>query len=162
MNFDPSEEKPWGEAEWEKSMRESDVRSAKFGELLETLMDHPDRDAIISREMGWDSIDKEDTDADDRDAQETSEDNSFDAVFPPSDEAFSDSDEEADGYLSIREAGEEIPAYVHGYAWALDIVGSFQQTSSNDDEEIEELLAEARRAMRQQKHSVLAPLCIWT
>ncbi len=32
-------------------MRESEVRSARFGELLETLMDHPDPDEITRREM---------------------------------------------------------------------------------------------------------------
>lgn len=44
---------PWTEARWEAFMTRSDMRSAKFGELLETFMDHPDRDAIIDREMGW-------------------------------------------------------------------------------------------------------------
>jgi hypothetical protein len=52
-------EQPWNEAQWEKFLKESEVRSAKFGELLETLMDHPDRDAIIDREMGWDRDDDE-------------------------------------------------------------------------------------------------------
>jgi len=50
-------EQPWNEDQWEKFLKESEVRSAKFGELLETLMDHPDRDAIIDREMGWDKDD---------------------------------------------------------------------------------------------------------
>jgi len=50
-------EPPWNEEQWEKFFKESDVRSAKFGELLETLHDHPDRDAIIEREMGWDRDD---------------------------------------------------------------------------------------------------------
>ena len=45
---------PWTEDQWERFMQRSDVRSAKFGELLETLRDHPDRDEIIAREMGWD------------------------------------------------------------------------------------------------------------
>ena len=31
------EDRPWTEDEWEQFMRESDVRSAKFRELLETL-----------------------------------------------------------------------------------------------------------------------------
>src|SRR5438874_11330204 len=48
------DDRPWTEAQWEALMKRSDVRSAKFGELLETFMDHPDRDAIIDREMGWD------------------------------------------------------------------------------------------------------------
>jgi hypothetical protein len=59
MNESEEPEQPWNEAQWEKFLKESEVRSAKFGELLETLMDHPDRDAIIDREMGWDRDDDE-------------------------------------------------------------------------------------------------------
>jgi hypothetical protein len=52
---------PWGKEEWdefdhEKLLRESDARTDKFGELMEKYMDHPDRDRIIAREMGWDHI----------------------------------------------------------------------------------------------------------
>lgn len=49
-------ERPMTEAEWEQEFRESDVRADRFGELLETLMDHPDRDEIIAREMGWEGF----------------------------------------------------------------------------------------------------------
>ena len=51
---------PMNEAQWRRMMQESDARSAKFGELLETLIDHPDRDEIINREMGWDRPPKND------------------------------------------------------------------------------------------------------
>ena len=44
---------PWSEERWEAFMRESDLRSARFGEILETVRDDPDRDRIIAREMGW-------------------------------------------------------------------------------------------------------------
>ncbi len=55
MNFHRSE-RPWTEEEWLAEFRRSDVRSARFGELLETLHDHPDRDDLIAREMGWDRV----------------------------------------------------------------------------------------------------------
>ncbi len=48
-----NEEGPWTEAQWERFMEESDMRSARFGELLETFMEDPDRDRIVAREMGW-------------------------------------------------------------------------------------------------------------
>lgn len=48
-----SDERPWTEEQWEKFMKESDARAARFGELLETLIDHPDRDVVVAREMGW-------------------------------------------------------------------------------------------------------------
>lgn len=43
----------WDEHQWERFLQRADARAAKFQELLETLLDHPDRDRIISREMGW-------------------------------------------------------------------------------------------------------------
>ena len=49
----PSSDTPWTEDQWEAFLREGEVRAARYGELLESLMDHPDRDAIIDREMGW-------------------------------------------------------------------------------------------------------------
>jgi hypothetical protein len=52
--FDPPDERPWDEEKWEAFMRESDLRSARYGEILETVMDDPDRDRIIAKEMGWD------------------------------------------------------------------------------------------------------------
>lgn len=50
---DTNEDRPMTEAEWERFMQQSDARSARYGELLETLMNHPQRDEIIDREMGW-------------------------------------------------------------------------------------------------------------
>jgi hypothetical protein len=55
---------PWTEEQWEKFMERQDVRSAKYGELLETFMDDPNCDEIIAREMGWDEPDDEDAEAD--------------------------------------------------------------------------------------------------
>ena len=52
-------ELPWTEQQWEQLMRRSDVRSAKFGELLETLRDEPDFEERIAHEMGWDRDDDE-------------------------------------------------------------------------------------------------------
>jgi hypothetical protein len=51
--FETPEDRAMDEFEWEKTLRESDARTEKFGELLEKYADHPDRDAIIDREMGW-------------------------------------------------------------------------------------------------------------
>jgi hypothetical protein len=49
----PPEDKDWDEFDYEKLMRECDARTDKYGELLDKYMDHPDRDRIIAREMGW-------------------------------------------------------------------------------------------------------------
>lgn len=52
----PPEDRPMNEQEWEEFMKEGDLRAARYGELLETLIDHPDRDEIVAREMGWDDL----------------------------------------------------------------------------------------------------------
>jgi len=43
----------WDEHRWEAHFQESDRASEKYRKLLEKYMDHPDRDEIIEREMGW-------------------------------------------------------------------------------------------------------------
>lgn len=55
-SFEQPDERPWTEEQWEKFMKESDARAARFGELLETLRDHPRRDVVVAREMGWDDF----------------------------------------------------------------------------------------------------------
>src|SRR4051812_15802053 len=50
---DDDDEAPWSEQRWEEFMRDSDLRSARFGEIFETVMDDPNRDRIIAKEMGW-------------------------------------------------------------------------------------------------------------
>lgn len=52
--------RPWDEHRWERFLQASDRRTEKFGQLLEKYQDHPDRDAIVAREMGWDLEPEED------------------------------------------------------------------------------------------------------
>ena len=53
VSFDSGEAKPLDEFGYEKIMRESDARTDKYMELLEKYEDHPDRERIVAREMGW-------------------------------------------------------------------------------------------------------------
>lgn len=46
-------DKAWDEYAWERFLQEQERRTEKYMGLLEKYMDHPDRDAIIAREMGW-------------------------------------------------------------------------------------------------------------
>lgn len=71
---EPPEEKEWNEFDYEKLMRESDARTDKYSELFEKYLDHPDRDQIIAREMGW----ADETEEDDAEAAVEEEDDSFD------------------------------------------------------------------------------------
>jgi len=50
---DPPPDKEWDEFDHEKLLRESDARTDKYAELLDKYEDHPDCDAIIDKEMGW-------------------------------------------------------------------------------------------------------------
>ncbi len=71
------EDKEWNEFDYEKFMKESDARTDKYMELVDKYQDHPDADAIIAKEMGWESTapsaasdeghrdDDDDNDADD-------------------------------------------------------------------------------------------------
>jgi hypothetical protein len=45
--------RPWDEARWRGFLRESDLRAARYAELFETLLEDPQRDEKIAREMGW-------------------------------------------------------------------------------------------------------------
>jgi hypothetical protein len=55
MSNDEDSDRPWNEEQWERFLKQSEARADRFGELLETLADHPDAEAIIAREMGWDT-----------------------------------------------------------------------------------------------------------
>jgi hypothetical protein len=50
---DDHSDKIWDEYDWERFLQEQELRTEKYMELLEQYMDHPQRDQIIAREMGW-------------------------------------------------------------------------------------------------------------
>ena len=43
----------WDEYDWERFLQQQDHKTEKYMELLETYLDHPQRDQIIAQEMGW-------------------------------------------------------------------------------------------------------------
>lgn len=51
--FESNSEKPWDEFKWENFLQEQERRTEKYMELNEQYRDHPDRDEIIAKEMGW-------------------------------------------------------------------------------------------------------------
>ena len=46
-------DKLWDEYDWERFLQDQERRTEKYMGLIEKYMDHPDRDEIIAREMGW-------------------------------------------------------------------------------------------------------------
>src|SRR6185295_11113990 len=51
--FDDEPERMWDEYDWERFLQQQDHKTEKYMELLETYLDHPQRDQIIAQEMGW-------------------------------------------------------------------------------------------------------------
>src|SRR3954454_16004400 len=51
--YDPESDRIWDEYEWERFLQQQDQKTEKYMELLEKYLDHPQRDQIIAREMGW-------------------------------------------------------------------------------------------------------------
>jgi len=47
-------EEIWDEYQWERFLQEQDRNTEKYFGLLEKYVDHPNRDELIAREMGWD------------------------------------------------------------------------------------------------------------
>src|SRR2546429_5700250 len=51
--YEPESDRVWDEYEWERFLQQQDHKTEKYMELLEKYLDHPQRDQIIAREMGW-------------------------------------------------------------------------------------------------------------
>src|SRR6266567_1631430 len=54
--YEPEPDRVWDEYEWERFLQQQDHKTEKYMELLEKYLDHPQRDQIIAREMGWTQI----------------------------------------------------------------------------------------------------------
>ena len=50
----------WDEYDWERFLQQQDHKTEKYMELLEKYLDDPQRDQIIAREMGWNSLGQND------------------------------------------------------------------------------------------------------
>lgn len=49
----------WDEYQWERFLQQQDRKTEQYFELFEKYQNHPDRDEIIAREMGWSESDEE-------------------------------------------------------------------------------------------------------
>ena len=163
-DFEPSEERPWTEAQWEAFMKRQDARSARFAELLETTMDQPDQLEIVSREMGWDDVepeDGEDVDDDESDFAPAEEwlaelDEAPDAaweVVSEQDEAFEGEElfegaediSEEEGFSEPDDGLNEVPAYRIAYDLGLkvhDALRPFLLLHEQEDAEVARRLGE--------------------
>ncbi len=55
-SYDREPERAWDEYDWERFLQQQDQKTEKYMELLEKYIDHPQRDEIIAREMGWSQL----------------------------------------------------------------------------------------------------------
>lgn len=56
---EPQSGRPWDEYDWERFLQQQDRKTDEYLRLLEKYADHPDRDAIVAKEMGWDDLEDE-------------------------------------------------------------------------------------------------------
>jgi len=81
----------WDEYQWERFLQEQDRKTEQYFQLFEKYQNHPDRDEIIAREMGWNhSEDEEEEDEEtsdwieivdeDEDGEEASDDSDVDEL----------------------------------------------------------------------------------
>jgi hypothetical protein len=131
---DEDDGRPWNEERWERFLQESEVRSAKFGELLETFMDDPNCDLLISREMGWDK--PSDGDENEDELPDVEEINRL------CEEAVNDPEIERE-MAESRAALEAMPAYRRGYAFGLKTHRALKQLMESKDADLAEDAAEA-------------------
>ncbi len=66
--YDHEPDRAWDEYEWERFLQQQDHKTEKYMELLEKYLDHPQRDQIIAREMGWTQLLQSDDWSDEVDA----------------------------------------------------------------------------------------------
>lgn len=62
----------WDEYQWERFLQQQDRKTEQYFQLFEKYQNHPDRDEIIAREMGWSESD--DDDEEESDWADTAED----------------------------------------------------------------------------------------
>ena len=64
----------WDEYQWERFLQQQDRKTEQYFQLFEKYQDHPERDEIIAREMGWnhsdDDDDEEESDEDEEEFEE--------------------------------------------------------------------------------------------
>jgi hypothetical protein len=137
------EDRPWTEAEWERFIYERDIRTARYGDLLETLRNDPNRDAIIAREMGWDYL-LDDEDNQDIEGPEGDSPDDFDEFVDSESAGEADDFDEAslawpeeldedgldpevgDSLRERRTARDRLPAYAHAFRWGLNVHKALQ------------------------------------
>lgn len=122
---DDEEPEIWDEFQWEEFMKEADKRTEKYSKLFEKYLDHPDRDNIIAKEMGWDHL-LEDSDDDDKwdeflnvDMTEEGDEWKKETAYEPT---------EFDSF-------ENLPLYQLAYQFTIDSMNLIENRLENENDE---------------------------
>jgi hypothetical protein len=114
--YDHEPERAWDEYEWERFLQQQDQKTEKYMELLEKYLDHPQRDQIIAREMGWTQLVNGDDWSDEVDAMLDDE---------TGDEDYSSAEEQT---ANASESFEEHSLYRAAFALTVWIDQLFDET----------------------------------
>ncbi len=110
----------WDEYAWERFLQDQERRTEKYMGLLEKFMDHPDRDEIIAREMGWTHLLGGETRDWEAEVESAFED-------PAGEEAEAAGDEKAHDYFSF----EKHPLYRQAIAFTTEVDELFARASDS-------------------------------
>ena len=128
---DGGEPEIWDEFQWEEFMRESDRRTKKYARLMQQYKDHPERDKIIAKEMGWNWL------LEALEEQENEESPEEDEDAPDFDETEEGEDwKQATGYIDMEfEDFSEFPLYQLAFQYSLDAHKFIRENLDDSDEE---------------------------
>ncbi len=126
--YDHEPNRAWDEYEWERFLQQQDHKTEKYMELLERYLDHPERDQIIAREMGWTQLlngEEWTLDLDEMMADE--------AVLPDPDKPAEEDEDEDDEEGAIN-GFEDHSLYRAAFALTVRIDRLFDQNTSLQNE----------------------------
>ena len=121
--YEHEPDRAWDEYDWERFLQQQDHKTEKYMELLEKYLDHPQRDQIIAREMGWTQLINGDDWSDEVDALLANE--------SGDDESGSAADETA---TASADSFEDHSLYRAAFALTVWIDHLFDQTPSLQNE----------------------------
>jgi len=122
--YEPEPDRAWDEYDWERFLQQQDHKTEKYMELLEKYLDHPQRDQIIAREMGWTQLLNGDDWSDEVDALLADESGSSDENESAVEEPFG----------SVSEGFEDNSLYRAAFALTVWIDQLFDVTPSLQNE----------------------------
>lgn len=124
-NQDDEEPEIWDEFQWEEFMKEADKRTEKYSRLFEKYLNHPDRDNIIAKEMGWDHL-----------LDESEDDGKWDDFLDLDMIEEGEEWKQKTGYEPTEIGSvENLPVYKLAYQFTLDSIDLIESRFENENDE---------------------------